>query len=217
MFVIEKWQWGLERRPKVLTINLIVLMILSVWAGLMWVTPYMVESGTLTGLDGFVGPHDHEDLYENLTPVARWMYNAGDGQCHQKESRSVLLNGNQMPFCARCVAIYTLMAVGMALTVLPRMPLYDRINDLKASWLIIALVPMGVDGVGQLLGYWESTNLIRFVTGGLCGLVVGIALGFMLREMQGMLTEFLALRAQEKAFVRETTPPRDRETPPGSG
>ncbi len=215
MFVIEKWQWGLERRPKVLTLNLIALIILVIWAGLMWVTPFMAEAGTLTGLDGLVGPHDHEDLFEDLAPVARWMYDAGDSQCHQKESRSILLNGNQMPFCARCVAIYTFMAVGIALTVFPRMPHYDRINNLKAWWLIVALVPLGIDGVGQLLGFWESTNLIRFITGGLCGLVVGIALGFMLREMQGMVTEFRTLRAREKAVAQAEAPPPKQETPPG--
>jgi uncharacterized membrane protein len=215
MFVLEKWQWRLEPRPKVLTINLVALIILSVWAGLMWVTPFMVEAGTLTGLDGLVGPHDHEDLYEDLSPVARWMYDAGDAQCHQKENRSLLLNGNQMPFCARCVSIYTFMAVGIALTVFPRMPRYDRINDLKAWWLIIALVPIGIDGVGQLLGFWESTNLMRFITGGLCGLVVGIALGFMLREIQGIVTEFRTQRAIEKADARGMPPPPDGNTPPG--
>ncbi len=215
MFVIEKWQWGLEKRPKVLTLNLIALIILVIWAGLMWVTPFMAETGTLTGLDGLVGPHDHEDVFEDLTPVARWMYDAGDSQCHQKESRSILLNGNQMPFCARCVAIYTFMAVGIALTVFPRMPHYDRINNLKAWWLIVALVPLGIDGVGQLLGFCESTNLVRFITGGLCGLVVGIALGFMLREMQGMVTEFRTLRAREKAVAQAEAPPPKQETPPG--
>jgi uncharacterized membrane protein len=81
------------------------------------------------------------------------------------------------------------MAIGIALTVFPRIPHYDRINDLKWYWLILALVPIGIDGVGQLMGFWESTNLIRFITGGLCGLVVGIALGFMLREVEGMITE----------------------------
>ena len=188
-FVMEKWQWGLAPRPRMLYLNLAALLVLATWAGLMWVTPFMNEPGTLLGLDGLVGPHDSPVDFDDLDPVSRFMYRAGDSQCHQRQSRSIVLNDNQMPFCARCVAIYTFMAAGVALSVLPRMPRYDDINELKWYWLILALVPIGVDGVGQLLGYWESTNPVRFITGGLCGLVVGIALGFMLREVEGMLRE----------------------------
>lgn len=210
-FVTERWQWGLAPRPKLLTINLVALVILGIWAGLMYVTPFMAEPGSLTGLDGWVGPHDHRETYESLPPVARFMYDAGDSQCHQMENRSLKLNGNQMPFCARCVAIYTFMAIGLAFTVFPTMPYYDRLNDLKPWWLVLALVPIGIDGVGQLFGYWESTNLLRFITGGLCGFVVGLALGFMLRELQGMATEFLADRRRERAAAatRQAPPTKD--------
>ncbi|UCC92590.1 MAG: DUF2085 domain-containing protein [Thermoplasmata archaeon] len=188
-FMTEKWQWDLAPRPKVLYINLTALIILSIWAGLMWVTPFLNEPGTLVGLDGFVGVDDSPFDFEQLGAVSKFIYSAGDSQCHQKENRTVILNGNQMPFCARDVAIYTAMAVGVGLSVFPRMPYYDRINNLKWYWLVIALIPIGIDGTGQLLGYWESTNLMRFITGGLCGLVVGIALGFMLREVEGMILE----------------------------
>jgi uncharacterized membrane protein len=197
-FVHERWQWGLEARPKILYINLAALLVIATWTGLMYVTPYMVEEGSLTGLDGWVGPKDHEEIWEDLPPIVSTMYSAGDAQCHQKQNRTVILNGNQMPFCARDVAIYSFMAIGLALSVFPRMPHYDRINNLKAWWLLVALIPIGIDGVGQLLGYWESTNLMRFITGGLCGLIVGIALGFMLREMGGMVREFRTERKMYK-------------------
>ncbi len=196
---MERWQWGLSPRPKVLYLNLAVLIVLGTWAGLMWVTPYMNEPGTLVGLDGLVGPHDSPVDFDDLDPVSRFMYRAGDSQCHQKENRTIILNDNQMPFCARDVAIYTFMALGVGLSVFPRLPLYDRINDLKWYWLILALVPIGIDGVGQLLGFWESTNLRRLLTGGLCGLVVGIALGFMLREVEGMLRD----SRREKELIKE--------------
>ena len=202
-FVIDKWNLGISPRPKVLWLNLAVTIFLAVWAGLMWVTPLMAEPGTLTHLDGFVGVRDHNETFEDLNPVARWMYRAGDSQCHQIQSRTVMINGNEMPFCARCVAIYTFMAIGMALTTFPRMPYYDRINDLKWYWLIIALIPIGIDGVGQLLGYWESTNLMRFITGGLCGVVVGVALGFMIREIGGMGGEFFEERRRMRALEAE--------------
>ena len=40
---------------------------------------------------------------------------------------------------------------------------------------------------------------MRFLTGGLCGLVVGLALGFMLREVEGMVRE----SRREKQLVEE--------------
>ncbi len=198
-FTMEKWQWGLAPRPKILWSNMTALIILSIWAGLMWVTPYMNEPGTLVGLDGFVGAHDSPKDFSDLDPVSRFMYNAGDSQCHQKENRTVILNDNQMPFCARDVAIYTFMAIGIALSVFPMMPAYDRINNLRWQWLVLALIPIGIDGTGQLLDYWESTNPMRFLTGGLCGLVVGLALGFMLREVEGMIRD----GRREKELRRE--------------
>ena len=202
-FVMDKWNLGLKPRPKVLWLNLAVTLFLVTWAGLMWVTPFMAEPGTLVELDGWVGYRDHNETFEDLNPVARAMYRSGDSQCHQRESRTIMLNDNEMPFCARCVAIYTFMAIGMALTTFPRMPFYDRINDLKWQWLLIALIPIGVDGLGQLFGYWESTNLVRFLTGGLCGLVVGIALGFMLREVGGMVSDYQDERRALRAFEAE--------------
>jgi uncharacterized membrane protein len=210
-FVIEKWQWNLETRPKVLYINLVALIILSLWAGLMWVTPLIEEPGTLTGLDGWVGTRDHPDGFDDLNPISRFMYRAGDSQCHQKENRTLIFNDNQQPFCSRDVAIYTLMAIGMALSIFPRMPLYDRLNDLKWQWLIIALIPIGIDGVGQLLGYWESTNLRRLLTGGLIGIVVGIALGFMLRESESMAKEMRRDRKLRKEWEEAMAEEKARE------
>ncbi|MBI5046970.1 DUF2085 domain-containing protein [Candidatus Micrarchaeota archaeon] len=40
-------------------------------------------------------------------------------------------------------------------------------------WLILALVPMGIDGTFQLFGFWESTNLMRMITGGIAGIGSG--------------------------------------------
>jgi uncharacterized membrane protein len=87
------------------------------------------------------------------------------------------------------VGIYTLLAIGVGLTVFPRMPWYDRITELRWWLVVLALIPIGVDGVGQLLGYWESTNPIRLVTGGLIGVVTGMALGYMLREIGPLLDD----------------------------
>ena len=38
-------------------------------------------------------------------------------------------------------------------------------------WLILAIIPTAIDGGTQLLGWRESTNLIRFLTGAPLGFV----------------------------------------------
>jgi uncharacterized membrane protein len=206
-FLLDLWKWGVVPRPKVLRLNLAFLIVLATWASLMWIAPYTVEEGSLRDLDGSVGLHDHYDDFENLNPVARFMYKAGDSQCHQKENRSYILNGNQMPFCVRDVAIYTFLAIGLAITCFPRIPYHDALTDIKWWWIIIGLVPIGIDGVGQLFGYWESTNILRLLTGGLCGAVVGIALGFMLREVGEGLKEIRADMKYTRALKRGELPP----------
>lgn len=83
--------------------------------------------------------------------------------CHQLPWRSIFINGIKMPVCARCASIY--IATGLGL-------IYFRlkgfgIREFKMNWVILALLfaPTGVDGMTQLLGYRESTNLLRVITG----------------------------------------------------
>jgi len=38
-------------------------------------------------------------------------------------------------------------------------------------WLVVAAIPMAIDGGTQWIGLRESTNLLRFLTGSLLGFV----------------------------------------------
>ncbi len=190
--VVEQWRSGMRPRPRVLKLGLVALVIVGAWAMSMWVAPYTLDRDTIhLSPDGIVGRVDNANVTDGMPAFARWVYHAGDTQCHQLPQRTLTLNGNQMPFCARCVAIYLLMAIGLAITVLPHLPRYDELTALRWWVVVAALVPIGVDGVGQLLGYWESSNLARFVTGGLIGAVTGLALGYMLREVGAPLHDLL--------------------------
>ncbi|KAA0007787.1 MAG: DUF2085 domain-containing protein, partial [Thermoplasmata archaeon] len=40
-----------------------------------------------------------------------------------------------------------------------------RLNGRFVFGMLFGLVPIAVDGLGQLFGLWESTNLIRVLTG----------------------------------------------------
>lgn len=176
----------------VLRLNLAALVLVGLWALSMWVAPLALDHDTVhLTPEGIVGRVDNANVTDAMPAFERWIYHAGDEQCHQLPQRSLSLNGNQMPFCSRCVSIYLLMAIGLAITVLPRLPRYDDITALRWWVVVIALVPIGVDGLAQLYGLWESTNLVRFATGGLIGAVTGLALGYMLREVGAPLGDML--------------------------
>ena len=59
-----------------------------------------------------------------------------------------------------------------------------QLNEKFLFVIIIGIVPIGIDGVGQLLGFWESTYIIRLITGLLAGIVSGIALGLIIDELK---------------------------------
>jgi uncharacterized membrane protein len=83
--------------------------------------------------------------------------------CHQLASRSIFFGDIKMPVCARCASIYVATALGL---------IYFRfkgfgVKEFKLDWVLLGLlfVPTGLDGVSQMLGMRESTNLLRLVAG----------------------------------------------------
>ena len=83
-----------------------------------------------------------------------------------------------MPFCARCTAIFLGLAIGLGFMVFYKIELDEKFVLL----IILGLVPIGLDGIGQLFGFWESNNIIRLITGLLIGFVCGIAIGIIIDE-----------------------------------
>lgn len=72
--------------------------------------------------------------------------------------------------CARDTAIF----LGLLFAPLVYIFLKDKIKS--TPHILIAflfLIPMGIDGTGQLIGLWESTNLMRFITGFIAGGGIG--------------------------------------------
>jgi uncharacterized membrane protein len=83
--------------------------------------------------------------------------------------------GWKMAFCERDVAIYgTIFLAGLAYAVMRRL----RRGPGAATWRMalrhfaLFLVPMGVDGVLQLFGFYESNWVLRTITGVAFGLGV---------------------------------------------
>lgn len=84
------------------------------------------------------------------------------------------VRGMKMPVCSRDIGLYAAMLLGGLLY-----PLARRLEDEvpPSVFLILALVPIGLDGgvqiaseLGVLPFLYESTNALRLATGGVAGL-----------------------------------------------
>jgi uncharacterized membrane protein len=90
--------------------------------------------------------------------------------CHGIPERCFYVWGVPMPICARCTAIYAGLALSLvAFVLLPRM------TEFAARMaLLVAVTPLAVDGLTQLVRLRESTNALRSATGLLAGVAFGI-------------------------------------------
>lgn len=118
---------------------------------------YYLTNKHLVAAEHLDGKYEYNRNYVGVHRAERIEYDNG-------------IYGYKMGVCARDVAIY----LGLALAPLIYFLLSKKIKS--TPHILIAflfLVPMGIDGVGQLFGLWESTNLIRLFTGIIAGLGIG--------------------------------------------
>lgn len=85
--------------------------------------------------------------------------------CHQQPERSFHLFGYPMAFCQRDTAVYGSIALAGITFGFVR----ERLRPLAWKWYLLALIPIGVDGITQLLGIRESNWALRFLTGSIFG------------------------------------------------
>ena len=90
--------------------------------------------------------------------------------CHRKPERSFHIKGYQFPVCARCTGFYISLIVYFTYTYY----FFVDYTPFLLSSAILLLLPAAIDGLTQLLEYRESNNLLRFITGLLGGLGLGI-------------------------------------------
>ena len=84
--------------------------------------------------------------------------------------------GFKMPVCSRDIGLYLAMLIGGL--VYPLVLGIENRRVWPAIWLVLAVVPLGLDGGIQLVSelgllpfVYESTNAIRLLTGAIAGLV----------------------------------------------
>jgi uncharacterized membrane protein len=180
-----------------------------------FLTPLTIPSGTVSGLDGYSNRIDYGYVWEDLPVSHQIVYYIGDATCHQKADRTFYINGNQMAVCARDIAIYIGLMIGLLaamlisystslsrtfMNIFPKR-LRDfvdrRIGRKKFAILFVAILfaPLVVDGTVQLMTGYESTNLVRVLTGLPLGFAAGYIIGVMIatlgenRRVDILLTE----------------------------
>ena len=90
--------------------------------------------------------------------------------CHRKPERSFHINGYQFPVCARCTGFYISLIAYFTYTYY----FFVDYNIFLITFAIILLIPAGIDGLTQFKEQRESNNTLRFTTGLLGGLGLGI-------------------------------------------
>ena len=173
----------MQRRAKCFrTLIFVFFALFSIWILLQFLAPIALPEARVNDLSGLVAVSDNENTINDMDFPWGFVYSAGDRLCHQKAERSLFIHGNQMPFCVRCTAIWLGLAVGLGFMVFYRI----QLNEKFLFVILLGIVPIAVDGVGQLFGFWESTNIIRLMTGLLAGVVVGVAIGVIIDEVRAV-------------------------------
>lgn len=84
--------------------------------------------------------------------------------CHGIPERCLCVGSRRLPICARCTGI----AVGCILGIV-YVIIFPSTVSVASLFLLLPLI---IDGSGQLVGLWNSTNLRRFFTGVPAGIAV---------------------------------------------
>lgn len=91
--------------------------------------------------------------------------------CHQMPERSFFYKEYQFPICARCTGLILGYFLGILIYSL-------NVIDLKIA--ILLCIPLVIDGGSQYLKWRMSNQVLRLLTGVLCGI------GIMLLEISGI-------------------------------
>ncbi|MBN2380430.1 DUF2085 domain-containing protein [candidate division WOR-3 bacterium] len=115
-----------------------------------------------------------------IEALSRLLYGFYHLTCHQLPSRSWFICGEKLGVCVRCFATYLFFVPAGLLVFITQI----RIWILRRSFVKFIVpvsflfnLPMIVDGLFQLLTSWESTHLLRLITGGLSSLGLVLFLG----------------------------------------
>lgn len=90
--------------------------------------------------------------------------------CHRIPERTFKIKNTYFPVCARCTGIYT----GAFLYFTFVYFVYIQYSIEAILTAIILIIPTFLDGITQFFDFRESSNTLRFITGFLAGIGLGI-------------------------------------------
>ena len=204
------------------------------WVVSMFLAPSTIPPYAFAFREGRANIVDFWGLYSTdaFNWYAKAIYVLGDVQCHQLWYRSLWINGNQMPVCARDVSLFLFGLFGMFWAMMtpasittssgvvnafpPRVQRWARrVGPVRFTALVVTLglLPVAVDGTVQLFQFYthyEATNAMRIVTGAPAGVVVGLLLGMMVKALRQFRIEHdraqtLASRARESVAPQQSS------------
>lgn len=82
----------------------------------MLIVPFLSPYGSIIHLDGRPGLIDHADLWSDKDPLSAVLYTFGDLACHQQMSRTLIINGSEMPICIRDLGLLMGFMMGCLIT-----------------------------------------------------------------------------------------------------
>jgi len=193
-----------------------VLVLNLIWTASLFLAPWAVPAGSFYGQDtGGANVLDYGDTWASFPAYAQIVYAFGDIQCHQMFTRSFTVNGNLLPIDARMTSMYVFANLGVVAAmfatpststgavIVGALPErlrrgLARLGAERAGALVVfvGLLPIAVDGFTQLLTPYESTNLLRVITGAPGGFVGGLLVGAMLVSIRQIGLEIDAMRAR---------------------
>lgn len=93
--------------------------------------------------------------------------------CHQRPERCFEIKGKPMILCSRCFGLYLFMAVGFLFSLITKSFAFLNIKSLLILTIILTF-PFFIDPTTQFFGWRKSNNSLRFFSGSLAGLILGI-------------------------------------------
>jgi uncharacterized membrane protein len=164
-------------------INILVFLLILLWTVSLVIVPFMIPSSYTHNLAGSSWAIDNFNQFSPMNIYPKVVYLIGDITCHQIAERSYYFNDNQMAVCSRCFGIYLGILIGMVVALIKKINLTGKFVVI----VLLSVLPLGIDGTGQLFGYWVSTNTLRLITGLLAGTCVGAAFVVSVVELQNII------------------------------
>lgn len=100
----------------------------------------------------------------------------GSFVCHQNPERTLMINGELLPLCARCTGIYSGFLAGIIYQIITR----RKVNKLPSLGIItisaILILGLIIDGLGESIQLWELSNQGRLLMGLFCGGSISVIL-----------------------------------------